>query len=136
MTTSADEILGDAAIPELLEAIDPIQPEDVAVVPTPAFMIRGWARDVDAMTIGSTIYLRPGLFESERRRLVDLIVHELVHVRQWGERTAGSFLSRYLGQYLLARLRGAGHHVAYRSIGAEVEAREVSATIRRLLDDQ
>lgn len=136
MTTSAGEILGDAVIPELLEVIHPIRPEDVAVVPAPAFVIRGWARDIDAMTIGSTIYLRPGLYEAERRRLVDLIVHELVHVRQWGERTAGSFLTRYLGQYLLARLRGAGHDVAYRSIGAEVEARRVSGRIRRLLDDQ
>ncbi len=48
--------------------------------------------------------------------------HERVHVRQWARHRAVGFLVRYLGAYLLWRLRGKGHRGAYLRIPLEIEA--------------
>jgi hypothetical protein len=134
MARTAAEILGPAAIPELLERIHPVRPEEVRVVPAPGPMRRFWNRGTGAMTLGNAIFVRPNVLAAGGPRLRDLIVHELVHVRQWRSGATG-FLARYLHQYLMARLFGARHHLAYRSIGAEVEARQITGGVRRLLDN-
>ena len=70
-----------------------------------------------AITIGSVI--------SIRKRCADdahLLRHELVHVRQWRELGVARFLAMYLSSYLRWRLRGYGHHDAYRRIPLEIEA--------------
>lgn len=76
----------------------------------------------DAMTVGRTIYVRPGHEDSDT-----LIAHELVHVRQWQQYGWFGFLRRYLGDYLhnLAKLRN--HMAAYRAIPFEAEARAEAA---------
>ena len=51
-----------------------------------------------------------------------LLRHELVHVEQWRQLGVVRFLARYLGSYLLWRLRGLGHRAAYLRIPLEVEA--------------
>lgn len=51
-----------------------------------------------------------------------LLRHELVHVEQWRRLGAVGFVRRYLGSYLLWRLRGKGHVGAYRRIPLEIEA--------------
>ena len=71
----------------------------------------------DAITIGSLIFLRRRADADER-----LIRHELVHVEQWRHHGVACFLGRYLGTYLRWRLRGHGHHDAYRRIPMEVQA--------------
>jgi hypothetical protein len=73
------------------------------------------------MTLGRWILLRRG-HEDDR----DLIAHELVHVRQWGQLGAVRFLARYLGAYARGRWRGLGHKAAYEAIPFEVEARAVA----------
>lgn len=70
-----------------------------------------------AITLGSTIIVRPG---AERSPYV--MRHELVHVRQWRRLRAPGFIVRYLGSYVLWRLRRKGHSGAYRRIPLEVEA--------------
>lgn len=135
MSLSAAEIIGEAAIPELLSAISPVDPSDVAVVSAPAILRRSWGTRIAAMTIGTKVFVEPEILEVGGRRLRDLVIHELVHVRQWRETRPAAFLSEYVGQYLLARLRGAAHHVAYMSIEAEIEARRVVAEIKSLLDN-
>ena len=67
---------------------------------------------VDPAVLTAAKY-RPGL----------LLVHELVHVRQWGELGVIRFLWRYLSGYLGGRWKGLGHHAAYLAIPLEVEAR-------------
>jgi hypothetical protein len=52
-----------------------------------------------------------------------LLVHELIHVRQWKELGVLRFLWRYIAAYLSARMRGQGHRGAYLAIPLEVEAR-------------
>ena len=60
---------------------------------------------------------------------IELLAHELTHVRQYGRYGMAAFLGRYLGEYLAARFRGASHGEAYRAISfeqeAEIAAREV-----------
>jgi hypothetical protein len=71
----------------------------------------------DGMTIGRVVMIRKGHEEGRY-----LLAHELVHVRQYGERTIPGFLARYLGRYLLLRLDGWSHDAAYRRLPEEIEA--------------
>lgn len=80
-------------------------------------------RQADAMTIGRTIYVRPGHEASDA-----LLAHELVHVRQWQQYGPIGFLRRYLGAYLANLVRLRNHMAAYRAIPLEAEAREQAAT--------
>jgi hypothetical protein len=52
-----------------------------------------------------------------------LLAHELVHVQQWRELGAATFLVRYLGEYLRNRAAGMRHWSAYAAISFEAEAR-------------
>jgi hypothetical protein len=47
-------------------------------------------------------------------------------VHQWRRYGVAGFLVRYLGAYLLGRLRGYGHWAAYRRIPLEIEAEWVA----------
>ena len=70
-----------------------------------------------AITIGPVVIIRRRAAGNER-----LLGHELVHVEQWRRLGVVGFLRRYLGAYLLWRLRGHGHWAAYRRIPLEIEA--------------
>jgi hypothetical protein len=70
-----------------------------------------------ATTVWSTIFMRPRAVGNAR-----LLRHELVHVRQWHAHGVVGFVARYLGSYLLWRLRRHPHWAAYRRIPFEVEA--------------
>jgi len=103
--------------------IHPIDPESVRVRSAPVVMRRFWGRDISAMTLGKTIFLDPALMTAVQHRPGLLLVHELVHVRQWGELGVIRFLWRYLAGYLGGRRKGLGHRAAYLAIPLEVEAR-------------
>ena len=60
-------------------------------------------KGVDGITVGSMVIVRDG------KASPYLLRHELVHVRQWRRYGAFGFSVRYLGSYLLWRLRGKGH---------------------------
>ena len=77
----------------------------------------------DAMTVGRTVYVRPGHEASD-----SLLAHELVHVRQWQQYGWFGFLRRYLGAYLANLVRLRNHMAAYRAIPFEAEARAEAAT--------
>ncbi len=74
-------------------------------------------KGADGFTIGSTVIVRRGHEHSER-----LIRHELVHVRQWRRYGFVGFACRYLGSYLVWRLRLKGHKGSYWRIPLEIEA--------------
>ncbi len=103
--------------------IDPVDPESVRVRSAPAVMRRLWGRGISAMTLGRTIFLDPPLMTAAQHRPGVLLVHELVHVRQWGELGVIRFLWRYLTGYLGGRWKGLSHRAAYLAIPLEVEAR-------------
>jgi hypothetical protein len=74
-------------------------------------------RGVDGITLGSTVIVRTG-----KEHSAQLLRHEQVHVRQWRRYGVAGFLVRYVGSYLLWRLRRKGHLGAYLRIPLEVEA--------------
>jgi hypothetical protein len=113
--------------PAAFEARCGLDDVDVARVrPAPGWMTRSWIGPVAAMTLGRTVYVRRDVLDGDPPRLALLLVHELVHVRQWREMGAVRFLARYLGDYLRGRLAGRGHAEAYRAIRAEREAVDLS----------
>lgn len=102
--------------------VDPVDPEKVTVRSAPKLMRRFWGRGISAMTLPNTIFIDPVVM-TRRDGPGLLLVHELMHVRQWHELGVVRFLWRYLAAYLSGRMRGQGHHAAYLAIPFEVEAR-------------
>ncbi len=89
----------------------------------------------DGVTLGSLVIVRPG------RATPYLLRHELVHVRQWRRYGVLGFSARYVGSYLLWRLRGKGHRGAYLRIPLEVEAdwvarRQLATAVRDELTER
>ncbi|MBP7929819.1 MAG: DUF4157 domain-containing protein [Acidimicrobiia bacterium] len=106
--------------PEILNRMNHVSEVDASrarLVPV------GWLPPgVDAMTIGSRIFVRRGHEDS-----FGLLAHELVHVEQWREMGAARFLTSYLSDYFRGRRQGLSHDEAYRAIPQEVEARQRSS---------
>ena len=114
-------------ISELSPLIRPVTPEQVTLRPAPFLMRKTWSRGIQAMTLGNTVFIDPLVLEGPSRRLGLLVIHELVHVRQWRKHGVLPFLRSYFGDYLKGRRLKLGHHAAYRDIGVEVEAREIAS---------
>lgn len=73
-------------------------------------------KGADGITLGSLVIVRRG------KASPYLLRHELVHVRQWKRFGVAGFAGRYVGPYLLWRLRGKNHRGAYLRIPLEIEA--------------
>ena len=77
-----------------------------------------WLRpDMRGVTLGSRIYLRPGAYDPDSADGVELLGHELVHVRQYRD-------GMTVWRYLWASRRG------YRRNPYETEAFAIGARIR------
>lgn len=74
----------------------------------------------DGITLGRLVIVTRRAAQSSR--FDTLLLHESVHVRQFGELGVWGFLVRYIGAYLRWRSRGYSHWAAYRRIPLEVEA--------------
>ncbi len=95
--------------------------DGVPIRPAPGWMTRLWRGPVVAMTLPWAIYV-------DREHLASgdvgpLILHELVHVRQWKRLGTWRFLRIYLVDYLRNRRAGMDHQHAYLGIRLEKEAR-------------
>jgi hypothetical protein len=123
-TALADSGLDITGLPPLIQ---PVRPEQVTLRPAPYLMRRVWGRGIQAMTLGNTVYIEPGVLAGPRRQLGLLVIHELVHVRQWRKGGVVPFLGDYLSDYLKGRRQSLGHRGAYRDIAMEVEAREIAS---------
>ncbi len=88
-------------------------------------MMRIWGPGIQAMTVSRWIFVDPRALNGDRARLSLLIIHELVHVRQWSDLGVLGFLGRYLGDYLRGRRDGLSHRDSYMAIPLEVEARRI-----------
>lgn len=128
---TAYELLAPAGLdtPELRAAISPIRPEEVSVRPAPTSMMRAWGQGIKAMTLGRTVYVAPWVLAGSPPYLPRLMVHELVHTRQWAVMGKAAFTARYLSDYARGRLRGLSHSEAYHQISLEVEARQIQARL-------
>lgn len=96
--------------------------------PAPSGLMRLWGSGIGAMTLPHAIYISPVLLRGDPALLARLVQHELVHVRQWRELGVVRFLSRYLREYVSARIKGLDHVAAYHSISLEREARALAST--------
>jgi hypothetical protein len=104
--------------------IYPVDPSSIEMRPAPGWMRRLWSKDVEAMTVWHIIYVGPAVLATPSERNGRLILHELVHARQWRQLGRLGFGWRYLTGYSSGRLSGLSHRDAYLAIGLEVEARE------------
>ncbi len=129
---NAGRVLTEAGVDteQLRVLIHPIQPEQVWLRSATAVMMRFWGAGIQAMTVRRWIFVDPRLLNGDTAKLSLLIIHELVHVRQWSDLGVLGFLSRYLGSYLRGRRNGLNHRDSYRAIDLEVEAREIQARFR------
>jgi hypothetical protein len=102
--------------------VDPVDPDQVVVRSAPRLMRRFWVQGISAMTIRNRIFIDPEAMTARHGPGI-LLVHELIHVRQWEQLGVVRFLWRYLTAYLHGRMKGMGHRSAYLAIPLEVEAR-------------
>jgi hypothetical protein len=83
----------------------------------------------EAFVLGRHIFLSSlatGAIARQTAGAVELLAHELTHIRQFRRYGIAPFLGRYLGEYLSARARGRPHSEAYRAISFEREAQEAA----------
>lgn len=128
----AADLLNDDVLhnPVLWADIYPIDPGDVAVLEMPRWMAATLKPDFTAITLSRWVWIREEALTSlEGDDLRRLLIHELVHVRQWRELGILRFLARYLSDYALGRIGGKTHRAAYRGISLEVEARARAESI-------
>ncbi len=115
--------------PEIRVRLQPVWPESIPVKVFPHWvdiLLPTW---IEAMTTPSAIWVRARSLALGGKRLGRLILHELVHARQWREHGVIGFLRHYLSDYLRARIRGRQkHRAAYRSISLEAEAYGICAS--------
>lgn len=109
--------------------IAPVDPDTVNVWPASRWIRMFWRPGVKGVTHRRWILVEPEFMRGDRDRLARLVVHELVHVRQYLDRGYFSFMSRYVADYWRGRLAGKDGRQAYLDIPAEVEAREVTARV-------
>lgn len=80
------------------------------------------------MTLFRRIYVTPDVLTGDPTRMGRLLVHELVHARQWQQAGPIRFVCRYVFDYVRSRVTGSDQDSAYRQIRYEVEARRISGT--------
>jgi hypothetical protein len=111
---------------ELRDILHPVDPDDINVWPASRWLRRLWRPGIKAVTQGRLIMVDPNILKGDRDGLARLVIHELVHVRQFAEQGYLRFMASYIGGYWRARLSGAEHRDSYLGLGAEQEARSVT----------
>lgn len=132
---NAGRILRDAGYDTeaLRVRIAPIDPDDINIWPASRHFRRLWRPGISGVTHGPFVFIDPAVMRGDRDRLARLVVHELVHVRQY--RAAGylRFVASYMKEYWTARLGGKTPRDAYLDISHEREARELTErTVRSI----
>lgn len=92
-------------------------------------------KGLDSITLGSLVIVRPGKASAYQLR------RELVHVRQWRRYGRVGFSARYVGSYVVWRLRRKGHRGAFLRIPLEIEAdwvarRQLATAVRDELSER
>lgn len=125
------DLLGEdlASNPKLWADIYPIDPHEVTVRRMPAPLAAMLGRAVSAMTILQTVWVAGAALTGQADDFRRLLVHELVHARQWRALGAVGFLRRYVSEYATGRLGGGSHREAYHLISLEVEARAIADSV-------
>ncbi len=105
---------------------------EVSVRMMPHWMQIALGTSVAAITLGNSVFVAQDTYESVvSGKNQALLIHELVHVDQWRREGSATFLSRYATEYVRNRMIGLDHRTAYRSIGFEIAAYDVSERAHR-----
>lgn len=88
-----------------------------------------WRPGIGGVTHWKWIFVDPRLMRGDRKQLARLVIHELVHVRQFEQLGYLTFLTRYIWDYLIGRWGGKDRRQAYMDIAAEAEARDMVSKI-------
>lgn len=116
---------------ELRVTLLPVNPDRVNVWPASRLLMATWRKGIKGVTYGRIVLVNPEMFAGDRRRLGSLVIHELVHVRQFHDLGYVGFSIRYLRDYLSGRVGGKNARQAYLDVPAEVEARKIAARLSR-----
>lgn len=116
---------------ELRVTLIPVNPDRVNIWPASRLMMTTWRKGIKGVTYGRVIFVDPEMFAAEPRRLASLVIHELVHVRQFHDRGYVGFSARYLRDYARGRLGGKSARQAYLDVAAEVEARQIASRLSK-----
>ena len=116
---------------ELRVTLLPVNPDRVNVWPASKLIMTTWREGIQGVTYGRVILVNPEMFVGDRRRLASLVIHEMVHVRQFHDLGYLGFSIKYLRSYLTGRFGGKSARQAYLDVPAEVEARQIAARLSR-----
>lgn len=109
--------------------ITPVNPDDINVWPASRYFRKMWRPGIRGVTHWKFVFVDPALIQGDRDALARLVIHELVHVRQFVSGGYLRFVVGYLREYLRGRADGKDPAEAYHDIPHEREAREVTARI-------
>jgi len=128
---SAAEVLAASEVDQdrVAAALPRVDPSRIPVWAAARFFRLFWPKGISAVAMPWGIYIHPERLAEGAHTLGLLIVHEVTHIEQWRRLGPWGWARSYLGDYWRGRRAGLGHHPAYREIGLEVEARDVSARI-------
>jgi hypothetical protein len=126
----------EAAARDLLEAVFAAELGDVRLHRGRVARAVAGALGATAVTFGRRVLLAAGADGGGGRPSAEgvaLLAHEVAHVIQYRREGWAGMLARYLGAYLVARLRGRTHAEAYRGLRHEREATAWGGVVRDLL---
>jgi hypothetical protein len=107
--------------------IAPVDPDRINIWPASRVFRRFWRPGISGVTHGKFVFVDPEVMRGDPKRLGRLVVHELIHVRQYKAAGYLRFVTSYLKEYWIGRLGGKSPHDAYLDISLEREARELTA---------
>ncbi|HJQ77305.1 MAG TPA: hypothetical protein VJ948_08585 [Acidimicrobiia bacterium] len=116
-------------IDALMVHIAPIDPDRVNLWPASSLARRFWRTGIKGVTQWRWVLIDPEILNGDRDRLARLVIHELVHLRQFRTQGFFRFMTSYLAQYWGGRMRGLTARQAYMDIRAEREARETTELV-------
>ena len=106
--------------------IAPVNPDDINVWPASRHLRRLWRHGISGVTHGRLVFIDPEVMKGDPDRLARLVVHELIHVRQFVAAGYVRFVLSYLKDYWRGRVGGLSPRDAYLQITYEREARELT----------
>lgn len=107
--------------------IAPVDPDHINVWPASRIFRHFWRAGISGLTHWRFVCVDPEMMRGDPQRLARLVIHELVHVRQYLAAGYLRFVTSYLKEYWIARFGGKSPRQAYLDISMEREARELTS---------
>lgn len=112
-------------------SLAPVDPDRVNVYPASSTMRRLWLKGIQGVTIRHLVFVDHEVMVGDPERLARLVIHELVHVRQFSDAGYFGFMARYVRDYAGGLLSGKKLRQAYLDVEAEKEARATTVELVR-----